>query len=80
MSHRSGVHLRERARAAGELAATRDLRALARFLTSSAQGLSVMAKAFPDRAILDDVVSVVLAALEPGRPAAPRTRAGKEKP
>jgi TetR/AcrR family transcriptional repressor of nem operon len=70
----------KRARAAGELAATRDLRALARFLTSSAQGLSVMAKAFPDRAILDDVVSVVLAALEPGRPAAPRTRAGKEKP
>jgi TetR/AcrR family transcriptional repressor of nem operon len=67
-----------RARAAGELSPARDLRALARFLTSSAQGLSVMAKAFPDRAILEDVVSVVLAALEP-RPGAPRRRrAGKE--
>ncbi len=58
----------ERARAQGELAATRDVRALARFLTSSAQGLSVMAKAFPERAVLEDVVTVVLAALEDGRP------------
>jgi TetR/AcrR family transcriptional repressor of nem operon len=38
----------ERARAKGELASTEDLRALARFLTSSAQALSVMAKAVPD--------------------------------
>ena len=67
----------ERARAAGELARGRDVRALARFLTSSAQGLSVMAKAFPDRALLEDVVSVVLGALEPRR-TAPRRRAGKE--
>ncbi len=59
----------ERAAAQGELAATRDRRGLARFLTSSAQGLSVMAKAFPERAVLEDVVKVVLAALEadPGR-------------
>lgn len=58
----------ERARAQSELAATGDMRALARFLTSSAQGLSVMAKAFPERAVLEDVVTVVLAALEAGRP------------
>ncbi len=58
----------ERARAGGELAAGQDLRALARFLTSSAQGLSVMAKTFPDRAVLDDVVEVVLGALEGARP------------
>jgi TetR/AcrR family transcriptional repressor of nem operon len=66
----------ERARAQGELAATRDVRALARFLTSSAQGLSVMAKAFPERAVLEDVVVVVLASLEDGRPGPrrPRTR------
>jgi TetR/AcrR family transcriptional repressor of nem operon len=70
----------ERARAAGELSPTRDVRALARFLTSSAQGLSVMAKAFPDRAMLEDVVSVVLAALEPARPGTRRKRAGKEAP
>ena len=68
----------ERARAAGELAPGRDLRALARFLTSSAQGLSVMAKASPDRARLEDVVSVVLGALEPRRVAPRPGRAGKE--
>jgi TetR/AcrR family transcriptional repressor of nem operon len=70
----------DRARAAGELAPGRDLRALARFLTASAQGLSVMAKACPDRALLEDVVSVVLGALEAGR-TAPRPRpARKEAP
>jgi TetR/AcrR family transcriptional repressor of nem operon len=67
----------ERARAQGELAATRDVRALARFLTSSAQGLSVMAKAFPERAVLEDVVTVVLASLENGRPAPRRKRTRK---
>jgi TetR/AcrR family transcriptional repressor of nem operon len=66
----------ERARARGELASTGDLRALARFLTSSAQGLSVMAKAFPERRVLEDVVGVVLAALEAGRPASRHRRAG----
>jgi TetR/AcrR family transcriptional repressor of nem operon len=58
-----------RARQAGEVEAGWDLRALARFLTSSAQGLSVMAKAYPQPAVLDDVVRVVLAVLERGRPA-----------
>lgn len=57
----------ERARAQGELAPDRDVRALARFLTSSAQGLSVMAKAFPERAVLEDVVAVVLHALDDGQ-------------
>jgi TetR/AcrR family transcriptional repressor of nem operon len=60
-------HALARARAQGELAAGRDVRGLARFLTSSAQGLSVMAKAFPDRAVLEDVVKVVLATLDDGR-------------
>ncbi len=58
----------ERARAGGELASTEDLRALARFLTSSAQGLSVMAKAVPDRKVLEDVVKIVLAVLGGARP------------
>jgi TetR/AcrR family transcriptional repressor of nem operon len=53
-----------RAQQAGEIDRARDPRALARFLTSSAQGLSVMAKTFPERAHLDDIVTVVLAALE----------------
>jgi Tetracyclin repressor-like, C-terminal domain len=38
-----------RAQAAGEIDPKRNARALARFLTSSAQGLSVMARASPDR-------------------------------
>jgi len=71
-----GAFLRalERARVQGEVAATRDLRALARFLTSSAQGLSVMAKARAERAVLEDVVEVVLAALAEGQPRRRRTR------
>jgi len=56
-----------RAQKAGEVDRARDPRALARFLTSSAQGLSVMAKAFPERAVLEDIVGVVLAALESRR-------------
>jgi len=67
----------ERARAAGEVSEGRDLRALARFLTSSAQGLSVMSKTFPERALLEDIVSVVLAGLEPDR-ASRRKRGGRE--
>ena len=55
------------AQKAGEIDPTRNARALARFLTSSAQGLSVMAKAFPERAVLEDIVGVVLAALESRR-------------
>lgn len=53
-----------RAQKAGEIEPTRNPRALARFLTSSAQGLSVMAKTFPERAVLQDIVKVILAALE----------------
>jgi TetR/AcrR family transcriptional repressor of nem operon len=58
----------ERARAAGELTASRDLRALARFLTSSAQGLSVMARTARSRAALEDVVDVILSVLESRQP------------
>ncbi len=53
-----------RAQKAGEIDRARDARALARFLTSSAQGLSVMAKTIPERAVLEDIVDVVLSALE----------------
>jgi TetR/AcrR family transcriptional regulator, transcriptional repressor for nem operon len=55
-----------RAQTAGEIDPARDARALARFLTSSAQGLSVMAKAAPDRAALEDVVRITLEVV--GRP------------
>ena len=63
-----------RARDAGEIDATRDPRAVARFLTSSAQGLSVIAKVAPERAVLEDIVAVILSVLERGRPTAPRRR------
>ena len=53
-----------RAQQAGEIDPARDARALARFLTSSAQGLSVMAKACRDRAVLEDTVAVILSVLE----------------
>jgi TetR/AcrR family transcriptional repressor of nem operon len=53
-----------RAQKAGEIDGARDARALARFLISSAQGLSVMAKTIPERAVLEDIVGVVLSALE----------------
>ena len=49
-----------RAQEAGEIDSTEDPRALARYLTSSAQGLSVMAKTFPERAVLEDIVRVIL--------------------
>lgn len=49
-----------RGQQAGEIDPERDARALARFLTSSAQGLSVMAKASPERAPLEDIVKVTL--------------------
>ena len=53
-----------RAQKAGEIDRARSPRALARYLTSSAQGLSVMAKASPERAVLEDIVNVTLAALD----------------
>jgi TetR/AcrR family transcriptional repressor of nem operon len=53
-----------RAQKTGEIDPARNPRALARFLTSSAQGLSVMAKASPDRAVLGDIVKVILKALD----------------
>ena len=54
----------ERGQRAREIDPASDPRALARFLTSSAQGISVMAKTRPDRAVLEDIVAVTLAALE----------------
>ncbi len=46
----------ELAQERGELAADRDVRALARYLVSAMQGLRVMAKADPNKAALRDVV------------------------
>ena len=52
------------AQSEGELETKQNPRALARFLTSSLQGLRVMGKACPDRALLRDVVRVTLSVLD----------------
>jgi TetR/AcrR family transcriptional regulator, transcriptional repressor for nem operon len=52
-----------RAQQTGEVSSERDPRALARFLTSSLQGLQVTAKSSPDRVVLEDVVKVTLQVL-----------------
>ena len=48
----------------GELKRVRDLRAFARFLYSSLQGLALTAKASRDRKTLEDVVKVTLSVLD----------------
>ena len=53
-----------RAREKGEIGKTRNLRDLARFLTSSAQGLAVLAKARPERKELEGPLRTIFAALK----------------
>jgi TetR/AcrR family transcriptional regulator, transcriptional repressor for nem operon len=48
----------------GEIKNGRDLRAVARFLYSSLQGLQLMAKATQDRRMLEDVIKVTLSVLD----------------
>ena len=53
-----------RAQQQGELSPEHDLRALARYLTASMQGLRVISKVTPDPDVLRDIVKVVLTALD----------------
>ena len=53
-----------RGRKNGEIKKGKDLRAVARFLYSSLQGLQLMGKATQDRKTLEDVVKVTLSALD----------------
>lgn len=52
-----------RAQASGELHADANPRSLARFLLAALNGLRVMGKAAPDRAVLADIAATTLAAL-----------------
>jgi TetR/AcrR family transcriptional repressor of nem operon len=52
-----------RAKERGELAPDADVRALARFLTASFQGLRLVGKANPDRAVLEDTARTILRSL-----------------
>ncbi len=54
----------ERAQTQGELNPGKDPRALARFLTGHAQGLLVLCKASPSKAVLEDAASVALSVLD----------------
>jgi TetR/AcrR family transcriptional repressor of nem operon len=53
-----------RAKARGELPAKADISALARFLTAGIQGLRLMGKVNPDRAVLEDIATTMLRCLE----------------
>lgn len=53
-----------KAKEKGEISAPHDTKALARFLTSGLQGLRVMSKAWPSRAVLRDVARVTLSTLD----------------
>ena len=54
----------QRGQAEGEVGADKDPRALARYLTSSLNGIMVMGKANPDREALSDVARIALTALD----------------
>jgi hypothetical protein len=53
-----------RGRKTGEFENLSDPRAVARFLYSNLQGLTLVAKANPDRKALEDVVKVTLSVLD----------------
>ena len=52
------------AQARGELSPRAEVNALARFLTSSIQGLRLVGKVNPDRAVLEDIAAVMLRCLD----------------
>ena len=54
----------ERAVDEGELPAEANVRALARYLTSTIQGLVVMGKASASKAVVKDIVEVALSVLD----------------
>lgn len=53
-----------RAQIRGEIAADADVESLARFLVSGIQGLRLVGKANPDRAVLTDIAAVMLRCLK----------------
>jgi TetR/AcrR family transcriptional repressor of nem operon len=61
-----------KAQASGEIPRAEDIDALARFITAGIQGLRLVGKANPDRAVLEDIAAVMLRCLD-----APRSRQTK---
>ncbi len=62
-----------RAKARRELASDADIDALARFLTAGFQGLRLVGKVNPNRAVLEDIATTMLRCLEPPAPARRQT-------
>jgi TetR/AcrR family transcriptional repressor of nem operon len=58
-------HALARAQAQGEFPSGADVDALARFLTAGFQGLRLVGKVNPDRAVLEDIATTMLRCLEP---------------
>ncbi|MBI3042308.1 MAG: hypothetical protein HYY78_05735 [Betaproteobacteria bacterium] len=54
----------EAARSRGEISPALDIRATARFLVASIQGMRLVGKAIPERAVLEDIRSVMLRSLD----------------
>jgi TetR/AcrR family transcriptional repressor of nem operon len=61
-----------KAQASGEIPRAEDIDALSRFITAGIQGLRLVGKANPDRAVLEDIAAVMLRCLD-----APRSRQTK---
>jgi TetR/AcrR family transcriptional repressor of nem operon len=57
------LRLVRRAQLEGAISPTRDALSLARYLTSTVNGIMVIGKANPDRAVLDDIVRVAITSL-----------------
>ena len=57
------LRLVRRAQLEGAISPTRDALSLARYLTSTVNGIMVIGKANPDRTVLDDIVRVAMASL-----------------
>jgi TetR/AcrR family transcriptional regulator, transcriptional repressor for nem operon len=57
-----------RAKERGELPSGADIGALARFFTAGFQGLRLIGKVNPDRAVLEDISATMLRCLEPSAP------------
>lgn len=57
-----------RARARGEFRSSADVDGLARFLTAGIQGLRLVGKANPNRAVLEDIAATMLRCVDPRSP------------
>ncbi len=58
------LRLVKRGQGEGDISSRKSARALARFMTSTINGLLVVGKANPDRTVLDDIVEIAVSAMD----------------